>query len=97
MMKTSLVHQLLFFTALAVAFPEYVKQDFSVGQEVYTSSGMLIGKPASEKVAVSEYLGIPFAQPPIGNLRFAAPQPYVGSGVINATSFVSIPLNLQSS
>lgn len=81
--------QLGLFVALSVAFPQHDKRDFSVGQGVQTSSGVVFGKSASEKTQVSEYLGIPFAQPPVGNLRFAAPQAYVGSGTVNATSFVS--------
>lgn len=89
MMKTSAAFQLGLFIALPLAFSEHVDHSFSVGQRVHTSSGVLVGKPASERCAVSEYLGIAFAQPPIGNLRFAAPQPYTSSGFVNATSFVS--------
>ena len=94
-MKTLSICQLLLSTAFVVALPENIKRDFSVGQEVYTSSGLLVGKAASQRTAVSVYLGIPFAQPPIGNLRFAAPQPYAGSGIINATSYVSISYRLN--
>ena len=66
-----------------------VLRDFVVGQGVQTSSGLVVGKPASSRPAVSEYLGIPFAKPPLGDLRFAAPQAYTGSGTVNATAFVS--------
>ena len=88
-MKCPIVCRLLLNIAFVLALPENIKRDFSVGQEVTTSSGLLVGKPASQRTAVSEYLGVPFAQPPVGNLRFAAPQPYRGSGVINATAYVS--------
>ncbi|OSC99767.1 carotenoid ester lipase precursor [Trametes coccinea BRFM310] len=38
--------------------------------------------------AVSQYLGIPYAQPPIGNLRLRLPQPVKPyTGVVNATTF----------
>lgn len=62
----------------------------SVGQIVNTTSGLILGQPASSRPEVSEYLGIPFAKSPVGNLRFAAPQAFTGTGIINATAFVSI-------
>lgn len=65
------------------------KRRFCVGEEVNTSSGKVTGQAAANLTEVSEYLGIPFAQAPIGDLRFAAPQPFTGSGKINATSYVS--------
>lgn len=65
---------------------------FTVGQAVRTSSGSITGHPASSRPDVSEYLGIPFAKPPIGDLRFAAPEAYVGSGNINATVYVRVLL-----
>ncbi|KAJ8060263.1 hypothetical protein OCU04_010604 [Sclerotinia nivalis] len=54
---------------------------------VSTTSGQVAGHPSAKNPAVYEYLGIPFAQPPIGNLRFAPPQPYTGNGSINGTDF----------
>ena len=63
---------------------------FSVGQGVKTSSGMILGQPAFSRPEVSEYLGIPFAKPPVGNLRFAPPQAFTGTANINATAFVSV-------
>ncbi|KAL5094597.1 hypothetical protein Trisim1_005330 [Trichoderma cf. simile WF8] len=52
---------------------------------VSTSNGPITGHQASNSACVIEYLGIPFAQPPVGNLRFAAPakirskKPYVAA------------------
>ena len=63
------------------------KRSFSVGQEVNTTSGIIHGHAAANETEVSEYLGIPFAQPPVGDLRFAAPKPYRSSAHFNASSF----------
>lgn len=39
-----------------------------------TSHGQYIGHPSPDNPAVGEFLGIPYAQPPLAQLRFAAPQ-----------------------
>ena len=80
---------LLLGCAYGATFPENAKRPFTVGPGVQTSSGFVLGQPASSRTQVSEYLGIPFAQPPLGNLRFAAPQAFSGTGTINATAYVS--------
>jgi carboxylesterase 3/5 len=47
--------------------------------------GQYMKVKGSEKV-VEQYLGIPFAQPPVGPLRLAAPDPVQGwEGIRNAT------------
>jgi len=52
---------------------------------VTTSNGAVRGTTAG---TVAEFLGIPYAAPPIGNLRWRPPQPAAGwSGVRNATIF----------
>ncbi|OGM43972.1 hypothetical protein ABOM_007988 [Aspergillus bombycis] len=58
-----------------------------VGQPVPTTSGLVIGHAAADASEVSEYVGIPYAQPPLGNLRFQPPVAYHGDGNINATTF----------
>lgn len=61
--------------------------NWTIGQAVKTKSGTIIGHAAPQAVNVSEYLGIPFAKPPVGNLRFAGPVAFTGAAVINQTSY----------
>ena len=69
------------FTSSAVA-------QNAVGATVQTSSGIVTGHAARNRTQVSEYLGIPYAQPPIGNLRFAEPQSYSSAKAFDASSYV---------
>jgi cholinesterase len=65
---------------------------WKIGQQVSTTSGQVIGGRASTGSEVSGYFGIPYAKPPVGDLRFAPPEKFEGNGIINATSFVFHPL-----
>jgi Carboxylesterase family len=65
------------------------ERSWIVGQRVETTSGVVLGHASKNRTQVSEYLGIPFAKPPIGNLRWAAPERFYGTGSINATAYVS--------
>lgn len=56
---------------------------------VKTINGLIIGHQASHRSEVSEFLGIPYAKPPVGLLRFAAPQKYTTKGRFVASEFVS--------
>jgi len=64
-----------------------------VGAQVQTSSGLVSGHAASNATTVSEYLGIPFAQPPVGELGFAPPVKLQAdpNAIVNGTDFVHIP------
>uniref|UniRef100_A0A093UYT6 Carboxylic ester hydrolase n=2 Tax=Talaromyces marneffei TaxID=37727 RepID=A0A093UYT6_TALMA len=53
-----------------------------------TTSCRIHGKHASGTTnQVEEYLGIPYAQPPIKQLRWAPPVKYNGTGILDATKF----------
>lgn len=68
----------------------------NVGLPVSTTSGLVKGHPAPDRSDVSEYLGIPFALPPTGNRRFAAPVELYSNRTVSGTSYVSITrLNLS--
>ena len=52
-----------------------------------TSSGPLKGVISGN---IAEFLGIPYAAPPVGNLRWMPPQPYGRwHGLLDASSFGS--------
>ncbi|KAL2847823.1 hypothetical protein BJY01DRAFT_246589 [Aspergillus pseudoustus] len=73
--------------ALAAEHILYPRQGDFMVPTVNTTSGIVSGHPAPNTTGVSEYLGIPFAQPPLGELIFAPPQPYKGNGYINGTKY----------
>ncbi len=57
---------------------------------VQIESGAVVGKIETlpHGKTVHEYLGIPYAEPPVGELRFAAPKPAKSwSGTRHATEF----------
>lgn len=56
---------------------------------VKTVNGLVVGHRASHRSEVSEFLGIPYAKPPVDLLRFAAPQKYTTKGRFVASKFVS--------
>lgn len=80
----------LSFSLTCWASPQFQHRyaNFTVGQIVKTSSGPIAGHAAPKAPKVSEYLGIPYAQAPIGDLRFAAPVKFAGSSLINGSVFV---------
>jgi hypothetical protein len=62
---------------------------------VKTSNGLVVGHRASNRTHVFEYIGIPFAQPPVDSLRFAPPEKYqcsANSRVLLAAKYVGLPI-----
>ncbi|XP_066469164.1 cholinesterase-like [Tiliqua scincoides] len=79
-------HFSCFFLVLSILVSNSVSEDDLV---VVTSSGPIKGKqlPTSSGT-VTAYLGIPYAEPPLGKLRFQKPRPHQPwSHVLEATSF----------
>ena len=69
-------------------------------RSVNTTSGQLLGQAILDS-RVTAFTGIPYAQPPVGELRWLPPVPYTSNDTINATSLASWctqigPLDLDS-
>ncbi|KAL3477469.1 Alpha/Beta hydrolase protein [Aspergillus californicus] len=85
----------LFFQAIAtlplslVVATRFSHNDsiWTVGQPVLTTSGLVMGHAAANAPDTSEYVGIPYAVPPLGCLRFKPPVRYTGNSIVNATVF----------
>lgn len=95
-MRTFLVATLCvaLYSATIVHALDQRASNWTVGQTVQTNSGAVTGHAASGATGVSEYLGIPFAIPPVGALRWTAPQKYAGISTINGSSYVSFDSSL---
>lgn len=62
------------------------------GLTVSTRNGLITGHRAESALHVKEFLGIPYAKPPVGELRFKPPQKYTETKDYTASSFVSSPV-----
>lgn len=80
----SVIPLILPFIRLIHASPT---SQYSCAQAIKTSNGAITGHASKNASSVCEYLGIPYAQPPIGELRFAAPLKYNGSGAYLAANY----------
>jgi hypothetical protein len=88
------IHPLLnaMLTFLAAAWLSVALVDaegFRIGHTVKTTSGDITGQPSSWKPEVSEYISIPYAEPPVGKWIFSAPVAIKAAGkAVNATKYV---------
>jgi len=82
-MRVVIITLWLFASRLSLAAPSLSFET------IETNNGRITGHRAPKATDVWEYLGIPYAQPPLGNLRFAAPQKYKGQAPYTAANFVS--------
>jgi hypothetical protein len=87
-MKSTFVYSFFGLTA-EVVFASTV--GWVAGQEVITTGGTLKGSPSSRAgySEVSQYVGIPFAEPPLGALRWLPAKKYLSNNTIDATKWVS--------
>jgi carboxylesterase type B len=95
----SLYSSLLSFAFLSttLALPSKSAETWTIGQQVKTTSGLISGQASSWQKETSEYLGIPYAQPPIKSLRFAPPLPYTSDKAFQAVKFSpSCPGNVHA-
>jgi len=83
---------LAFFLTCALSLSAFAAQDAakpasSKKDRVKTANGIVEGT-GPQASGVREFKGVPFAEPPVGDLRFAPPQPVKNwTGVKNATQF----------
>lgn len=61
------------------------------GSVVQTSNGEIVGHSSDKYLDVIEYLGIPYAAPPVSELRLEPPQTYKGGSKYVASHYVSLP------
>jgi carboxylesterase type B len=77
------------FAALALLGGIPVACELQLNTLVHTTNGAITGHAAPGAPEVTEFLGIPYAKPPVGRLRFAAPERDNLQRTYNASDFVS--------
>jgi len=98
-MKRTINGMTLLLAASAAASATSRHGTWKVGQTVHTSSGPVEGHAASNAMGVSEYLGIPYAEPPVGPRRFQPPERLRKRSRIRGDKFASrhVPSLLEPS
>ena len=82
-MKKSFIGCLLFLLSVAA----FTQNNYSFPVQVKITNGLIEGK-YDTKTNLEEFFGIPYAKPPVGELRWRAPQPLDNwSGVLETKKF----------
>lgn len=91
-----MINRLPALIALAIAAPGASAPLLAaIGQPVRTESGLVSGVPGRDS-SITVYKGIPFAAPPVGDLRWKAPQPPTPwQGVRKADQFGNVCIQTQ--
>lgn len=55
--------------------------------QIVTSSGIISGKYNNTAETVRGFIGIPYAEPPVGSLRWTPPLPKLSHNLVDASSF----------
>jgi hypothetical protein len=77
------------YTLALGLFSRALATGFTLGDyDVVTTNGKITGHPAPNLHNTVEFLGIPYAQPPVGELRFAPPLPPDSNGSFVAAHWV---------
>lgn len=88
---TTVVTVSAFTLAWAAPQVQHRQLQSSAIDTVNTTSGPVTGHVATNHSGVLEYLGIPYGQAPVGDLRFSAPVEYAGTSALNGSAFVGVP------
>jgi hypothetical protein len=77
------------FPLASCLFPNAFAMASPLGDyDVLTTNGKITGHPAPNVRNTVEFLGIPYAKPPVRHLRFAPPLPPDGDGSFVAAKWV---------
>ncbi|KAM5474762.1 hypothetical protein MferCBS49748_000169 [Microsporum ferrugineum] len=77
----------LMFSVIQLLFTILLVPDAVTGSTVKTTSGQVTGHASTSRPSVVEYLGIPYANAPVGDLRFAPPVRFFSDKPFEAANF----------
>src|SRR5258708_31229863 len=82
----------LFLAAVLIFFTAAAQTNYGFPVQAKIENGIIEGQ-YDTKTGLQLYFGIPFAKPPVGNLRWKAPQPFDNwKGVLQTKKFGPRPI-----